>query len=192
MFNWSFCNLIGHNRFSVILHKSLMLGTLRVLPRGCGYARLELAMVCVVPSWPWCNDVRSQRRGLRCLAHVEAYDCICASLLLTCVDLELPVGEAHAGATVEHGDRTPDRQTALLYSPSSRGRGALEDEAYGVSLMLRLMTVSHVSACPFVYFSFGFPMRALAIASRNDVTFTSVWQKAARPSYTENGCAAVV
>ena len=25
MFNWSFCNLIGHNRFSVILHKSLML-----------------------------------------------------------------------------------------------------------------------------------------------------------------------
>ena len=43
MFNWSFCNLIGDNRFSVILHKSLMLGRpdpLRVLPRGCGYARL--------------------------------------------------------------------------------------------------------------------------------------------------------
>ena len=41
MFNWSFCNLIGDNRFSVILHKSLMLGRpdpLRVLPRGCGYA----------------------------------------------------------------------------------------------------------------------------------------------------------
>ena len=48
MLNWSFCNLIGDNRFSVILHKSLILGRpdpLRVLPRGCGYARLPLSQV---------------------------------------------------------------------------------------------------------------------------------------------------
>jgi hypothetical protein len=48
--NRLFCNQIGDNRFSVILHNLLMLGR-QTLVRGCGYARLRQNIFGRINSW---------------------------------------------------------------------------------------------------------------------------------------------